>query len=43
MDSVPRLVEDYMSGRLMLDEFVTHTLSLEQINQAFDLMVSGKR
>ncbi|KAL6479716.1 hypothetical protein MHYP_G00107490 [Metynnis hypsauchen] len=42
VDSVPKLVEDYMSGRLMLDEFVTHTLSLEQINQAFDLMVSGK-
>ncbi|XP_036425159.1 alcohol dehydrogenase class-3-like isoform X1 [Colossoma macropomum] len=42
VDSVPRLVEDYMSGQIMLDEFVTHTLSLEQINKAFDLMVSGK-
>ncbi|KAI4901811.1 hypothetical protein NFI96_026351, partial [Prochilodus magdalenae] len=42
VDSVPRLVEDYMSGRIMLDEFVTHTLSLEQTNQALDLLVSGK-
>ncbi|XP_026873999.2 alcohol dehydrogenase class-3-like isoform X1 [Electrophorus electricus] len=39
---VPKLVEDYMSGRLQLDEFVTHTLDLEQINQAFDLLASGK-
>ncbi|KAK1804035.1 hypothetical protein P4O66_020077, partial [Electrophorus voltai] len=39
---VPKLVEDYMSGRLRLDEFVTHTLDLEQINQAFDLLASGK-
>ncbi|XP_066504736.1 alcohol dehydrogenase class-3-like [Hoplias malabaricus] len=42
VDEVPRLVEDYMNGRLPLDEFVTHTLSLDQINQAFDLLVSGK-
>ncbi|XP_047658547.1 alcohol dehydrogenase class-3-like isoform X1 [Tachysurus fulvidraco] len=40
--SVPKLVEDYMSGRIMLDEFVTHTLPLEGINQAFDLMTKGK-
>ncbi|XP_060741963.1 alcohol dehydrogenase class-3-like [Tachysurus vachellii] len=40
--SVPKLVEDYMSGRIMLDEFVTHTLPLEEINQAFDLMTKGK-
>ncbi|XP_060741964.1 alcohol dehydrogenase class-3-like [Tachysurus vachellii] len=40
--SVPKLVEDYMTGRIMLDEFVTHTLPLEGINQAFDLMTKGK-
>ncbi|GAA6078212.1 alcohol dehydrogenase class-3-like, partial [Tachysurus ichikawai] len=40
--SVPKLVEDYMSGRIMLDEFVTHTLPLEGINQAFELMTKGK-
>lgn len=43
MCSVPKLVEDYMSGRIMLDEFVTHTLPLEGINQAFELMTKGKR
>ncbi|KAK3535309.1 hypothetical protein QTP70_007661 [Hemibagrus guttatus] len=40
--SVPKLVEDYMSGRIMLDEFVTHTLPLEEVNHAFDLMTKGK-
>ncbi|XP_053487974.1 alcohol dehydrogenase class-3 isoform X1 [Ictalurus furcatus] len=40
--SVPKLVEDYMNGRILLDEFVTHTLSLEEINHAFELMISGK-
>uniref|UniRef100_A0A8B9GXM0 Zgc:77938 n=1 Tax=Astyanax mexicanus TaxID=7994 RepID=A0A8B9GXM0_ASTMX len=43
VDGVPRLVEDYLSGRLLLDEFVTHTLPLDQINQAFELLISGKR
>lgn len=42
-DAVPKLVQDYMSGRILLDEFVTHTLTLDQVNEAFDLMVNGKR
>lgn len=41
-ESVPRLVEDYLNGKLMLDEYVTHTKSLKQINEAFDLMHEGK-
>ncbi|KAI7801845.1 hypothetical protein IRJ41_017739 [Triplophysa rosa] len=41
-EAVPKLVEDYINGRLLLDEFVTHTLTLDQVNEAFDLMVSGK-
>ncbi|XP_034162079.2 alcohol dehydrogenase class-3-like [Pangasianodon hypophthalmus] len=40
--SLPKLVEDYMSGRILLDEFVTHTLTLEETNHAFELMTSGK-
>lgn len=43
VEAVPRLVQDYMSGQLLLDEFVTQTLTLDQVNQAFDLMISGKR
>ncbi len=43
MESVPKLVNDYMNKKLMVDEFVTHTLPFAQINEAFDLMHAGKR
>lgn len=43
VDSVPKLVEDYMNKKLMVDEFVTHMLPFEKINEAFDLMHAGKR
>ena len=31
-----------MAGRIDLDPFVTHTLPLDRINEAFDLMHEGK-
>ncbi|XP_060783195.1 alcohol dehydrogenase class-3-like [Neoarius graeffei] len=40
--SVPKLVEDYMNSRILLNEFVTHTLPLKEINHAFELMINGK-
>ena len=42
-DSVPDLVQRYMKGTLKVDEFVTHDLPLDKINEAFDLMLEGKR
>lgn len=42
VESVPKLVEDYMKGDLMIDEFITHTMPLEKVNEAFDLMHEGK-
>jgi len=42
-DSVPELVKEYLGGRLKVDEFVTHTLPLNKINDAFDLMHHGQR
>ena len=42
-DSVPMLVERYLQGGMKVDEFVTHTMSLDDINKAFDLMHEGKR
>lgn len=39
---VPGLVDDYMNKKLKLDEFITHNLQLNQINEAFDLLKSGK-
>ncbi|XP_052010754.1 alcohol dehydrogenase class-3-like isoform X2 [Xyrauchen texanus] len=41
-EGVSKLVLDYMSGQLLLDEFVTHRLSLDHVNEAFDLMITGK-
>ncbi|XP_051944876.1 alcohol dehydrogenase class-3-like, partial [Xyrauchen texanus] len=42
VESIPKLVNDYMNKKLMVDEFVTHTLPFDQINDAFDLMHAGK-
>ncbi|XP_028660957.1 alcohol dehydrogenase 1-like [Erpetoichthys calabaricus] len=42
VESVPKLVADYMAKRIKLDEFITHTLPLEGVNDAFDLMTAGK-
>jgi S-(hydroxymethyl)glutathione dehydrogenase/alcohol dehydrogenase len=39
---LPGMVDDAMAGRIRLDPFVTHTLPLERINEAFDLMHEGK-
>lgn len=35
---LPWLVDWYMDGRLKIDDLVTREISLEQINEAFDLM-----
>ncbi|XP_053957827.1 alcohol dehydrogenase class-3 [Anastrepha ludens] len=42
VSDVPKLVQEYLSKELMVDEFITHTMSLEAINEAFDLMHAGK-
>ena len=39
---LPGYVEQYMSGQIELDKMVTHTMPLEEINTAFDLMHEGK-
>lgn len=39
--SVPKLVEDYQKKKLILDEFITHELPFEQINEGFHLLHSG--
>ena len=39
---VPRIVDWYMDGKIDIDSLVTHTLPLEKINDAFDLMHSGE-
>ena len=39
---LPAMVEQSMRGQINLDPFVTHTMGLEDINTAFDLMHAGK-
>ncbi|MCC5827689.1 S-(hydroxymethyl)glutathione dehydrogenase/class III alcohol dehydrogenase [Alkalimonas sp.] len=39
---LPDYVERYLAGEFELDTFITHTLPLERINEAFDLMHEGK-
>jgi S-(hydroxymethyl)glutathione dehydrogenase/alcohol dehydrogenase len=39
---VPRIVDWYMNGKIEIDPLITHTLPLEKINDAFELMHAGK-
>ncbi|MDO2949171.1 S-(hydroxymethyl)glutathione dehydrogenase/class III alcohol dehydrogenase [Aeromonas simiae] len=39
---LPSYVQRYMQGEFKLDDFITHTMPLEQINEAFELMHQGK-
>ena len=39
---LPGMVEQYMDGDIKIDEFITYTMPLEDINKAFDLMHEGK-
>jgi S-(hydroxymethyl)glutathione dehydrogenase/alcohol dehydrogenase len=39
---VPRIVDWYMDGKINIDDLITHTLKLEDINHGFDLMHEGK-
>ena len=39
---VPKIVEWYMDGKINIDDLITHTMPLTEINTAFDLMHEGK-
>jgi len=39
---LPEYVERYLAGEFKLSDFITHTMALEDINSAFDLMHEGK-
>lgn len=38
---IPRLVDHYLGGRLLLDELISKRISLDEINQGFEVMKSG--
>tara|TARA_Y100000996_G_C22427077_1_gene603981 strand:- start:86 stop:841 length:756 start_codon:yes stop_codon:yes gene_type:complete len=39
---VPTIVDWYMDGKINIDDMITHTMPLENINEAFHLMHEGK-
>ncbi|MEM9904833.1 MAG: S-(hydroxymethyl)glutathione dehydrogenase/class III alcohol dehydrogenase [Cyanobacteria bacterium P01_D01_bin.44] len=39
---VPKIVDWYMEGKINIDDLITHTMPLDQINDAFDLMHAGE-
>ena len=39
---LPGMVEQYMGGAIKLDEFITYSMGLEDINEAFDHMHAGR-
>ena len=39
---VPRIVDWYMEGKINIDDLITHTMALDDINDAFDLMHRGE-
>src|SRR4051794_547369 len=39
---VPKIVGWYMDGKIEIDPMITHTLPLDRINEAFDLMHAGQ-
>ncbi len=39
---LPNLVDDYLAHKIKIDEYITHTMPLTEINNAFELMHAGK-
>jgi len=39
---VPKIVDWYMDGKINIDDLITHTMALDDINRGFDLMHKGE-
>jgi S-(hydroxymethyl)glutathione dehydrogenase/alcohol dehydrogenase len=39
---LPKIVDWYMDRKIRIDELITHTMPLDRINDAFDLMHRGE-
>ena len=39
---VPKIVDWYMDGKINIDDLITHTMPLDDINNAFELMHAGE-
>jgi len=38
---IPQMIDLYLSGRLLLDEMVSATISLDEVNDGYDWMKDG--
>ncbi|MFU2325034.1 Zn-dependent alcohol dehydrogenase [Pseudomonas sp. NFX98] len=41
MLAIPKLAEEYLAGRLKLDELISQRIALEQINQGYEALMGG--
>lgn len=41
-DGVPEMVKAYLEKKVKLDEFITHNMTLDQVNDAIELMRRGQ-
>ncbi|XP_043999690.1 alcohol dehydrogenase 1-like [Gambusia affinis] len=41
-DGVPQMVKAYLDRKVKLDEFITHSMTLEKVNEAVELMKNGQ-
>ncbi|XP_076017144.1 alcohol dehydrogenase 1-like [Genypterus blacodes] len=41
-DGVPEMVKAYLAKKVKLDEFITHNMTLDQVNEAMELMKHGQ-
>jgi S-(hydroxymethyl)glutathione dehydrogenase/alcohol dehydrogenase len=39
---IPRLLDRYLAGQLQLDEMITRTYSLDEINEGYEDLLNGK-
>lgn len=39
---LPVIVNDYLQGKFVLEDFITQDLAFDEINRAFDLLHQGK-
>jgi Zn-dependent alcohol dehydrogenase len=39
---VPKLIDLYQKGELKLDELISRTITVDQVNEAFDAMKTGE-
>ncbi|XP_043917319.1 alcohol dehydrogenase class-3-like isoform X2 [Protopterus annectens] len=41
-DAVPKLVSEYLNNKLKVDEFISHSMPFDKINEAFELLNNGQ-